>query len=276
MKRLPWVSLVLLLVCYAGFGWYLSGLKTQPTWMRSACERVFAPVAYSSSGSQEVQSPSLTSSVKAEVTPSETGSSQLTKPTADSSTTEPSVTTRSESSRPKSTLPEPNSANQTEEPTEARPKSDSSKTTIAEPNPPGETEKSTLPGKKPEKERETSFICGIVVRHNIHVGLLAIAWIFLSSMAFISPLTSFSGFISRWFRSDTVAFMTIVTIAGMAAVILYWLHVFLQILTILAADALARIDIQTAGLSGNHAFRILVLVSLTGLIAGWLLNVFLV
>ncbi len=95
-------------------------------------------------------------------------------------------------------------------------------------------------------------------------------------MAFISPLTSFSSFISRWFKSDTVAFMTIVTIAGMAAVILYWLHVFLQILTILAADALARIDIQTAGLSGNQAFWILVLVSLTGLIAGWLLNVVLV
>jgi hypothetical protein len=114
------------------------------------------------------------------------------------------------------------------------------------------------------------------VRHNLPVGLVAIAWILISSMAFISPLTSFSSFISRWFKSDTIAFMTLVTIAGMAAVILYWLHVFLQILTILAADALARIDIQAAGMSGIQAFWILVLVSLTGLITGWVLNVFLI
>lgn len=145
-----------------------------------------------------------------------------------------------------------------------------------QPDAAGPAERSATPAEKPKKERETAFICNIIVRHNVHVGLLAIGWILVSSLAFISPLTSFSSFITRWFKSDTVAFLTIVTIAGMAAVILYWLHVFLQILTILAADALARIDIQTAGLTGNQAFWILTLVSLTGLIIGWLLNVFLI
>lgn len=115
-------------------------------------------------------------------------------------------------------------------------------------------------------------ICHTVVRHNLPVGLLAVGWILLSSMVFISPITNFNTFISRWFSSDTVAFLTIFMIAGMAAVVLFWLHVFLQILTILAVDALARIDIQAAGLSGLQAFWLLALVSLVGLAGGWLAN----
>lgn len=101
---------------------------------------------------------------------------------------------------------------------------------------------------------------------------MAVAWIIVSSIAFISPLTSFSAFITRFFQSDTVAMLTLFMVAGLAAVILYWLHVFLQILTILAVDTLARIDIQYAGLTGIQAFWILTLVSLAGLILGWTAN----
>ncbi|MGQ9871297.1 hypothetical protein [Leptodesmis sp.] len=215
MKRLPWVSLVLLLVCYAGFGSYLAGLATQPAWMKSACEWVFSPDLYQSAKPREVKPSNSPTSSKSEITMGEPG--------------------LPESAKPRESLVTPSSA----------------------------------------AEQKVS-ICSIIVQHNVHIGLLAIGWILVSSLAFISPLTSFSSFVSRWFKSNTVAFLTIVTIAGMAAVILHWLHVFLQILTILAADTLARIDIQTAGLTGNQAFWILTLVSLTGLITGWLLNVFLI
>ncbi len=104
---------------------------------------------------------------------------------------------------------------------------------------------------------------------------MAVGWILLSSMIFISPITSFNAFISRWFQSDTVAFTTVFLVAALAAVILYWLHIFLQILTILAADALARIDIQYLGLTGAQAFWILTLTSFTGLAIGWTANAFL-
>ncbi len=112
-------------------------------------------------------------------------------------------------------------------------------------------------------------MCSSILKHNLPAGVLAVAWIVVSSLAFISPLTSFSAFISRCFQSDTVAMMTIFMVAGLAAVILYWLHIFLQILTILAVDILARIDIQYAGLTGIQAFWILTLVSLVGLVLGW-------
>lgn len=117
-------------------------------------------------------------------------------------------------------------------------------------------------------------LCSTVLKHNLPIGLLAIGWILVSSTAFISPLTNLSAFIRRWFQSDTVAIMTIFVMAGLAAVILYWLHVFLQILTILAVDILARIDIQYAGLTGIQAFWILTIISLTGLVLGWAANTF--
>ncbi|GAB4320053.1 MAG: hypothetical protein OHK0047_02450 [Leptolyngbyaceae cyanobacterium] len=215
MKRLPWVSLVLLLACYAGFGWYLSGLTTQPVWLKSACEWGFSPGWYQSAEPRQVRPSNSPASSEPQTTMGETGLPESAKPT-ESAATQSSAAER------------------------------------------------------------TTSICSIIVQHNVHIGLLAIGWILVSSLAFISPLTNFSSFISRWFKSDAVAFLTIVTIAGMAAVILYWLHVFLQIFTILAADALARIDIQAAGMSGIQAFWLLVLVSLTGLITGWLLNVFLI
>ncbi|MBF2025864.1 MAG: hypothetical protein IGS48_03740 [Oscillatoriales cyanobacterium C42_A2020_001] len=142
-------------------------------------------------------------------------------------------------------------------------------------------ESSTSPQKPPHLANQPSqpavssfsrSTCDFVIQHNLPAGFLAVSWVFLSSMAFISPLTSFSGFISRWFKSDTVAMLTLFMLAGMAAVILYWLHLFLQILTILATDVLARIDIQCLGLSGIQAFWILVSISLTGLVSGWIGN----
>jgi hypothetical protein len=111
--------------------------------------------------------------------------------------------------------------------------------------------------------------CSLVVEYHLLGGILAIGWILLASFAFMSPLTSFSRFITRFFKSDTVAFLSIVVLAGMASLILFWLHVFIQILIILAAEALARIDIQTLGLGASKAFWILTIVSLTGLGLGW-------
>jgi hypothetical protein len=266
------MSLVLLLVCYAGFGWYLSGLKNQPAWMKSSCERVFAPIVHPSAEPQSGEPSNWAFASEPKPTTGETGASETAKPDESSPIRSP-TTGQYESDTPKSTIPEPITAEPVETP--APPSESRSPKPYGQPDAAGPTEKSATPAEKPQKERDTTFICSIIVRHNIHAGLLTIGWILVSSLAFISPLTNFSSFISRWFKSDVVAFLTIVTIAGMAAVILYWLHVFLQILTILAADALARIDIQTAGMSGIQAFWLLVLVSLTGLITGWLLNVFL-
>ncbi len=112
--------------------------------------------------------------------------------------------------------------------------------------------------------QELSY-CRQFVEQNWIAVVLSIIWIFLSSLAFRSPLTSFTRLITRSFHSDTVAFLSIFIAAGMAAIVLFWLHVFLFILTILAAEALARIDIQLAGFSVTQAFWMLLSVCLVGL-----------
>jgi hypothetical protein len=113
------------------------------------------------------------------------------------------------------------------------------------------------------------YICRIIVQENLVGAILAIAWVVVASCMFISPLTSFNRFITRWFQSDTVAFLALCVIAGLIACILFWLQLFLHISTILASEALARIDLQTLGLSKPHAFWILILLSLIGLGIGW-------
>lgn len=99
--------------------------------------------------------------------------------------------------------------------------------------------------------------------------MLAFGGIWLLSAVFMSPLTSFTRLIQRWFKSDTVAFLSIFMFAAAAAVVLYWLQVFLYILTILATEALARIDIQAMGYGNRQAFWILTIVSILGLLLGW-------
>lgn len=111
--------------------------------------------------------------------------------------------------------------------------------------------------------------CGVIIKENLLGAVLAFSWVVVASTLFISPLTSFNRFISRWFKSDTVAFLAVCVIAGMLAFILFWLQLFLHISAILACEALARIDLQTIGLNKSQAFWSLLLISLVGLGIGW-------
>lgn len=97
---------------------------------------------------------------------------------------------------------------------------------------------------------------------------VALGWAWIISEVFLDPITDFSRFIMRWFKSDTVAFLSICMIAGLAAVIMFWLHVFLYIVTILATEALARIDLNTINCSRRQTLWILSSVSIVGLLIG--------
>jgi hypothetical protein len=122
---------------------------------------------------------------------------------------------------------------------------------------------------------QSQQVCDVVAKENLFGALLALSWIVLASIAFMSPLTSFTRFIVRWFKSDTVAFLALCIIAGMVTFILFWLQLFLHISAILASEALARIDLQTRGFSKLQAFWILILLSLAGLALGWVLRLWL-
>ncbi len=271
MKQFPLLSLVLLLICYISFGWYLSSLPpARSPILLSTCHQVFGiPIQEPLEDplNRERESLDLPRSHSDYGRPSQLPSS-LERKSAKSE----SGSSKSESKPPSETPEKPQ--------TDPVPAAEQAMNEKGEPQ--NNSKKSASKLKEaPPPSMETSQRkiaesmhnpCAFMVRHNIQIGFLAIAWIFISAFAFIAPLTSFSRFISRWFKSDTVAFLAIFCMAALAAVILYWLHVALQILTILAAEALARIEIQMSGSSGLQAFWILTLVSLLGLSIGWFGN----
>jgi len=111
--------------------------------------------------------------------------------------------------------------------------------------------------------------CGKTIAYNLSAFVITLGWILLTSIAFMSPITNLNHLINRWFNSDSVAFLSLCLAIGMISVLLSWMHIFLPILLILAAECLARLDIQTTGWSPGQAFWILTLTSIVGLFLGF-------
>ena len=226
VKRFPWSSLTLLIVCYASFGWYLAGLPSpKPEWLIAECYQM---IGETMPNDVKLRHESTVGRGRSRFL----GSVNL------------------ESSQP------PQSEKAAKLSDQAQPASPSAKVT--------EEAKVATP--------QPNNFCRLALDHNLFTATLAISWIVISSIAFMSPLTSFSDFVNRWFHSDTVAFTAIFLVAGLSAVILYWLHVFTQILTTLAAETLARIDLQTRDVNGMQSFWLLTTVCLIGLGFGWIVN----
>ncbi|MDF0553607.1 hypothetical protein [Kamptonema sp. UHCC 0994] len=100
---------------------------------------------------------------------------------------------------------------------------------------------------------------------NVMVWILAVVAVLLLSGILTAPLTNVKTLIFRWFRTDVGAFLSIITTAFFAVVVVAWLHLFATGLVLLSAGALARLDIQTYGFKKWQGFWILTVVSLAGL-----------
>jgi hypothetical protein len=95
------------------------------------------------------------------------------------------------------------------------------------------------------------------------------------ALILMHPLTSSEKMLSKWFRSDTVAFVSLIAIAGFASILLNWLKIFIPIIMVLCAEALVRIDLQTAEFSQLQALTTLVIVAWLGLGLGWAMAIYL-
>jgi|SRR4028118_516969 hypothetical protein len=98
--------------------------------------------------------------------------------------------------------------------------------------------------------------------------LMGAVYISLITLALTAPFTTMRSFYGSWLQSDTRAFLSVIVGALFAAIVLAWIEVFIRILVLIAAGALARLDLQTAGYSRWQAFGILVSVSLIGFALG--------
>lgn len=85
----------------------------------------------------------------------------------------------------------------------------------------------------------------------------------------MNPLKGVRRVLMRWFKSDTVAFTSLIGAAAFASILLTWFKLFLPVILILSAESLARIDIQTAEFSALQACCMLTVIAWLGLGIGW-------
>lgn len=109
----------------------------------------------------------------------------------------------------------------------------------------------------------------------IHSTATWLAWSLVLAFTLLQALlltTLFDGlklFIGSWLKSD-VGYFTLIIVASLGlTVIMVWFKVFGYFLVLIAAEVLARLDLQNAGYNRVQALLILTLFSLTGLAIGW-------
>ncbi len=94
----------------------------------------------------------------------------------------------------------------------------------------------------------------------------------LIALALTAPFSLMKSFYSSWLRSDVRAFMSVIVGALLAVIIFCAFPIFIRILLLIAASALVRLDLQTAGYGEWQAFGIISVVSLIGLSLGSMAN----
>ena len=104
--------------------------------------------------------------------------------------------------------------------------------------------------------------------------IFAIVWALVLALMFVNFLTGLRHVVSRWFASDTVAFCALMAGAAFASIVLTWFKLFIPIILIFSAEALARIDLLTAEFNNVQACALLTVTSWVGLGLGWILGQF--
>ena len=92
------------------------------------------------------------------------------------------------------------------------------------------------------------------------------------ALMLLHPLTSSEKVLMAWFRSDSVAFASLVAAAAFASILLKCFKIFLPIIMILFAEMLTRIDLQTAEYNQAQTLTVLVLIAWLGLGLGWAID----
>lgn len=101
-------------------------------------------------------------------------------------------------------------------------------------------------------------------------------WILVAVFALFQALllTTFSrgfrAFLKRWLESDLGYFSVVMITAFSVTLALVWYHVFEYFLLVAAAEILARLDLQNAGLNQWQALLFMSFTSTMGLAVGWI------
>jgi len=104
------------------------------------------------------------------------------------------------------------------------------------------------------------------------VSGLFLVLIWSIDLFFTLPLNKLNSFVLKKIRTDLGTFLMIVFVSVLGVFMLTWIKVSINILLMVSATALARLELQTARFKDWHSFIILSILSTLGLILGWGLN----
>ncbi|HEY9700365.1 MAG TPA: hypothetical protein V6D10_24130 [Trichocoleus sp.] len=111
-----------------------------------------------------------------------------------------------------------------------------------------------------------------------HATTTLFVWVIVITFTLLQALlltTLFDGlrrFMQRWLRSDLGYFTLIILGAMSVTIALVWFRIFGYFLVLIAAEVLARLELQNVGFNRVQALAILTVVSFAGLAMGWLIS----
>lgn len=98
---------------------------------------------------------------------------------------------------------------------------------------------------------------------------LAITFTLLQALLLTTLFARLRLFARRWLQSDLGYFCLVLIAAISVTFALVWFRAFGYCLVVLAAEILARLDLQNMGCNRVQSLIVLTLVSFTGLVVGW-------
>lgn len=109
----------------------------------------------------------------------------------------------------------------------------------------------------------------VSTKHSMGAFAVAMVWSVLVAILLKDPFQGMRKILVKWFKSDTVAFSSILMFAALGSILLNWLKLFLPVFMILFAEFLVRLDLQTAEFNQSQSLVILIVIAWIGLGIGW-------
>lgn len=101
------------------------------------------------------------------------------------------------------------------------------------------------------------------------VWLIALGFALSQALLLTAFSKGFRFFVGKWLKSD-IGYFSVISIGAFSiAAVLVWIHVFEYVLMLIAAEILARVDLQNAGFNQWQTLGMLTSVSILGLSVGY-------
>jgi hypothetical protein len=98
---------------------------------------------------------------------------------------------------------------------------------------------------------------------------LVLAFTLLQALLLTTLFDGLKALIKAWLKSD-IGYFTLIIVASLGVtIVLVWFRIFGYFFVLIAAEILARLDLQNAGFTRVQALLILSTFSLLGLATGW-------